>query len=68
VLQFPMGCYYVAEVTGAEAIMTMILEPMGCHAYGMCGTFCFRATGHPLHGPALTKERVLGPLVSAWVK
>jgi hypothetical protein len=29
--QFPMGRYYVAEVTGPKAIMTTIPEPMGRH-------------------------------------
>jgi hypothetical protein len=43
-----MGCYCAAKVTEAEAIMTMILEPTGCRAYGMCGMFYFHAAGPPL--------------------
>jgi hypothetical protein len=31
-LQFPMGYYCAAGVTGPKAIMTMILEPMKCRA------------------------------------
>jgi hypothetical protein len=35
------------KVMGAEAIMTMILEPMGHRAYGICGTFRFCAAIPP---------------------
>jgi hypothetical protein len=44
-LQFPMGCYCAAKVTGAEAIMTTIPELMGHRAYEMCGTFHFCTAG-----------------------
>jgi hypothetical protein len=57
----------VVEVSGAEVIVTTILEPTGHHAYGMCGTFRFSATAPPFHRPAPTNERDLGPLVSALV-
>jgi hypothetical protein len=66
-LQFPMGCYCAAEVAVAEAIMTKIPGPTGCRAYGMCGTFHFRAPGSPLRRPVLTEGQDLGPFVSAWV-
>jgi hypothetical protein len=41
-----MGCYFTAEVMGAEAIMTTILEPTRRRTYGMCGTFCSVLLGH----------------------
>jgi hypothetical protein len=62
-----MGCYCAAKVTGTEAIMTMISEPTVRCAYGMCGTFRFHAAGSPLHRPALTKGRDLGPFIGVWV-
>jgi hypothetical protein len=34
---FRMGHYCSVEVVGPEAIMTMILELMGCRSYGMLG-------------------------------
>jgi hypothetical protein len=39
--RFPMGYYCAVEVTGAEAIMTMIPEPRGRRTYGMCESFFF---------------------------
>jgi hypothetical protein len=66
-LQFPMGCYCIAEVAGAEAIMTTIPEPTGCRAYGMFGMFHFCTAEPPLRRPVLIEGRALGPLVSAWV-
>jgi hypothetical protein len=60
-----MSCYCAAKVTEAKAIMIMILEPMGCRAYGMCGMFYFHAAGPPLHRSVLTEGRDLGPFVSA---
>jgi hypothetical protein len=43
--QFRVGRYFSAEVTGPEVIMTTIPEPMGHHAYGMCGD----SVSAPLH-------------------
>jgi hypothetical protein len=41
-----MSGYYTVEVTGAEAIMTMIPKLMRRHTYKMCRTFCFAPLGH----------------------
>jgi hypothetical protein len=65
--QFHVGRYCTAEVAGPEAIMTTILEPTGCRAYGMRGVFHFSTVVPPFRRPVPTDERNLGPLVSAWV-
>jgi hypothetical protein len=62
----PLG-HRAAEVAGPEAVVTMIPEPTGRRAYGMCGTFRFCATVPPLLSPALTDALDMGPLVSAWL-
>jgi hypothetical protein len=62
-----MGCYCIAKVAGAEAIMTTIPESTGRRTYDVCVTFHFHAAGSPLRRPVVTEGRDLGPFVSAWV-
>jgi hypothetical protein len=54
-LQFPMGCYYAAKVTGPEAIMTTIPEPTRRRAMEVPGaeaimTMILKPTGRRAYG------------------
>jgi hypothetical protein len=55
------------EVTGVEAVVTMIPESTRRCTYGVCGMFHLCAVIPPLLSPTLTDAQDLGPLVSAWV-
>jgi hypothetical protein len=52
---FRVGRYCSAEVTGAEAIMTMILEPTGRRAYEMRGD----SVSAPLHHHFTVQYRLM---------
>jgi hypothetical protein len=63
----PVDCYCIAEVTGPEAIMTMIPKLTEHRANRMCGAFRFCTVAPPFCRPTPIDERDIGPLISAWV-